>query len=59
MSHVTSCVLAATFLACTAATASADQLKSEYDHGVDFFKYQAYSWGTVTAAIPFYVDRIK
>ncbi len=53
------CVLAAAFLACVASAASADQLKSDYDHGVDFSNYHTYSWGKVTTANPFYVERVK
>lgn len=59
MKFVFNCVLAAAFLACAASTATADQLKSDYDHGVDFSKYHTYSWGKVTTASPFYVERIK
>lgn len=59
MRSIFNCVLAAALLVCTANTASADQLKSDYDHGVDFSKYHTYSWGTVTTANPFYVERIK
>ena len=59
MRFVPGCVLAATFLACTASIASADQLKSDYDHGVDFSQYHTYSWGKVTTANPFYVERVK
>lgn len=59
MRFIFNCVLAAAILACAASVASADQLKSDYDHGVDFFEYHTYSWGTVTTANPFYVERIK
>ena len=59
MRLVTNCALATALLLFTATAASADQLKSDYDHGVDFSKYHTYSWGTVIADNPFYVDRIK
>jgi Domain of unknown function (DUF4136) len=59
MKRIIICVLAATFLLCAASIASADDLKSDYDHGVDFSKYHTYSWGKVTTANPFYVERVK
>jgi len=59
MRFVFNCLLAAAFLTCTNSDALAGQLKSDYDHGVDFSKYHTYSWGTVTTTNPFYVERVK
>jgi hypothetical protein len=53
------CTLAALLFLGTASAALAADTNSDYDHGVDFSKYHTYSWGTVTTASPFYVDRIK
>jgi hypothetical protein len=53
------CTLAALLFLGAASAALADNITSDYDHGVDFSKYHTYSWGKVTTANPFYVDRIK
>jgi hypothetical protein len=53
------CALAVALLASMVSTASAGQLKTDYDHEVDFSKYHTYSWGKVTTKNPFFVDRIK
>jgi hypothetical protein len=42
------------------ATASfAQQVKTDYDHGVDFSQYKTYSWEKVQTQDPLWVDRIK
>jgi hypothetical protein len=42
---------------CTAALA--DNVRTDYDHGVNFAQYHTYSWGQVQTSDPFFVDRIK
>ena len=37
----------------------ADNVQTDYDHGVNFSQFQTYSWGQVKTVNPFYVDRIK
>lgn len=41
------------------AVAFAADIRTDYDHGADFSAIHTYSWGKVTTANPFYVDRIK
>src|SRR5258708_13499129 len=42
------------------ATASfAQQVKTDYDRGVDFSHYKTYSWEKVQTQDPLWVDRIK
>jgi hypothetical protein len=37
----------------------ADNVRTDYNHGVNFVQYHTYSWGKVQTSNPFYVDRIK
>jgi hypothetical protein len=59
MKFVVNCALTAALLIGATSMALADSTKSDHDHGVDFSKYHTYSWGKVTTANPFYVERIK
>ncbi len=45
-------LLAATF-------AQAADVRTDYDHSINFENYHTYSWGTVQTDNPLYVDRIK
>jgi hypothetical protein len=42
-----------------AATSLAGQVKTDYDHKVDFSQYKTFSWEKVQTADPLWVDRIK
>jgi hypothetical protein len=42
-----------------AGKASAQQVKTDYDHGVNFAQYKTYSWEQVKTKDPLDVDRIK
>jgi hypothetical protein len=42
-----------------AATASAQQVKTDYDRGANFAQYKTYSWANVKTKDPLDVDRIK
>jgi hypothetical protein len=42
-----------------AGTASAQQVKTDYDHGANFAQYKTYSWEGVKTKDPLDVDRIK
>jgi len=42
-----------------AATASAQQVKTDYDRGANFAQYKTYSWEQVKTKDPLDVDRIK
>jgi len=53
------CALVAAMLVSGASAVSADQLNSDYDHGVNFSNYHTYSWGKITTANPFYVERVR
>ncbi|HEV2272617.1 MAG TPA: DUF4136 domain-containing protein [Acidobacteriaceae bacterium] len=59
MRYVFSLALAGALLLAVGSTAFADNVKTDFDHGADFSKFHTYSWGKVTTANPFYVDRIK
>lgn len=52
-------VLLTAVLGVLAAAAYADNVQTDFDHGVNFSQYQTYSWGQVKTTNPFYVDRIK
>ena len=39
--------------------ALADNVRTDYDHGVNFSQYRTYSWGTVKTADPFFASRIQ
>ncbi len=51
--------LAGALLAGFSTVALADNVRTDYDHAVNFAQYQTYSWGKVQTSDPFYVDRIK
>ncbi len=51
--------LGAALLVSAVSTSLAADVKTDYDHSADFSKIHTYSWGQVTTADPFYVDRIK
>jgi hypothetical protein len=42
-----------------AGKASAQQVKTDYDHGANFAQYKSYSWEQVKTKDPLDVDRIK
>jgi len=42
-----------------AATSFAQQVKSDYDHNVNFGQYKTYSWEKIQTQDPLVVDRIK
>ncbi len=39
--------------------ASASNVRTDYDHSVNFAQYHTYSWGQVKTSDPFYVQRLK
>src|ERR1700722_7832956 len=39
--------------------ALADNVRTDYDHGVNFSQYRTYSWGTVKTADPFFAPRVQ
>lgn len=43
----------------TVMAAHAADVKTDYDHKVDFSRFHTYSWGKVSTADPLYVQRIK
>ena len=45
-------------LGCSVA-AFAGNVRTDYDHSVNFAQYKTYSWGKVQTSNPFYVSRIK
>ena len=51
--------LSAALLVGTGLIAKAADVKTDYDHSADFSQIHTYSWGQVSTADPFYVDRIK
>lgn len=51
--------LAGALLLASSFAAFADNVRTDYDHSVDFTQYHTYSWGKVQTSEPFYVDRIK
>ena len=51
--------LAGALLLGSSAAALGDNVRTDYNHQVDFSKYHSYSWGKVQTTDPFYVDRIK
>jgi Domain of unknown function (DUF4136) len=51
--------LAIGLLVGAASSAFADEIKTDYDHGVNFSAFHTYSWGKVTSKNPFFKDRIK
>ncbi len=59
MKHSLSLALAGALLLGSSSIALADNVKTDYDHSVDFSQYHSYSWGQVKTSDPFYVDRIK
>ena len=42
-----------------AAASFAHQVKTDYDHNVEFSQYKTYSWEKVQTQNPLWVDRIK
>jgi hypothetical protein len=52
-------VLIGMFLTVFAATASAQQVKTDYDRGANFAQYKTYSWAQVKTKDALDVDRIK
>src|SRR5271170_3169022 len=52
-------MLAGALLFGSASSVLADNVRTDYDHGVNFTQYHTYSWGQVQTSDPFYVDRIK
>lgn len=42
-----------------ASSALAQQVKTDYDRGVNFSQYKTYSWGQIHTENPLWVDRIK
>ncbi|MBV8632661.1 MAG: DUF4136 domain-containing protein [Silvibacterium sp.] len=55
-SHLTLC---AALILGSAAVVSASNVRTDYDHTVNFAQYHTYSWGQVKTTDPFYVKRIK
>jgi hypothetical protein len=51
--------LAAIFLVASSVAAFAGNVRTDYDHSVNFAQYHTYSWGKVQTSIPFYASRIK
>jgi len=51
--------LSGLFLAVFTATASAQQVKTDFDRGANFAQYKTYSWENVKTKDPLDVDRIK
>ncbi|HTD55341.1 MAG TPA: DUF4136 domain-containing protein [Silvibacterium sp.] len=43
----------------SAVAAFAGNVRTDYDHGVNFAQYHTYSWGKVQTSDPFFVDRVK
>jgi Domain of unknown function (DUF4136) len=54
-----SLMLAGALLLGSSALALGDNVRTDYDHGVDFTQYHTYSWGKVQTSDPFFVSRIK
>jgi len=52
-------VLLAVVLAGSAMAAFAADVRTDYDHSVNFSQYNTYSWGKVQATNPFFVSRIQ
>jgi hypothetical protein len=52
-------ILASALLMGMSFVALADNVRTDYDHGVNFSQYQTYSWGTVKTADPFFASRIQ
>lgn len=46
-------------LSVLASTLAAQQVKSDYDRGVNFAQYKTYSWEHVETKDPLFIDRIK
>lgn len=53
------CALAGALLLGFSTVALADNVRTDYDHGVNFSQYHTYSWGTVQTSDPFYASRIQ
>ena len=51
--------LAGIFLLGFSVAAFAGNVRTDYDHSVNFAQYKTYSWGKVQTSNPFYVSRIK
>ena len=52
-------VLAGALLLGPSGVAFGDNVRTDYDHQVNFSQYHTYSWGQVKTADPFYVGRIQ
>jgi Domain of unknown function (DUF4136) len=52
-------VLAGALLLGSAVVALGDNVRTDYDHQVNFSQYHTYSWGQVKTSDPFYVGRIQ
>ncbi len=48
-----------TALACLASTASADTVRADRNHHINFDQFHTYSWGTVKVSNPFDADLIQ
>ena len=59
MKHLRNIAFAGALLLGSAYSVLADNVRTDYDHGVNFTQYHTYSWGQVQTSDPFYVDRIK
>ena len=52
-------VLLAIVLIGTSMAAFAGDVRTDYDHSINFTQYNTYSWGKVQTSNPFYVSRIQ
>jgi uncharacterized protein DUF4136 len=52
-------LISAVFLIGAGHSLYGDEVKTDYDHAVDFSQYHTYSWGQIKTSNPLYVDRIK
>jgi Domain of unknown function (DUF4136) len=59
MKHGLHLLLAGVLLLGSSVVALCDNVRTDYNHQMDFSKYHTYSWGKVKTTDPFYVDRIK
>jgi hypothetical protein len=60
MRHASHAAVAAVVLFFASAIAAfAGDVRTDYDHGVNFAQYHTYSWGKVQTSDPFFVDRVK
>jgi Domain of unknown function (DUF4136) len=49
----------AMFLTGAAVPVFADNVRTDYNHQINFAQYHTYTWGNVKTSDPFFVDRIK